>query len=153
MLATPLAVFVRRDWMAEMSASSADGALLGNIVWILIVLVAAVMLSTLHLITIRERYDELAVRRCEGARRADLAWQVTCEGTVLSLAGGLLGLPLGQAAAAVLREMVGFPFRFEARYALVATLIAVGLGLLASVVPARRAARLDPARVLSRRLA
>jgi hypothetical protein len=153
MLRTPIAVFVRRDWMAEMSASSADGALLGNIVWIIIVLVAAVMLSTLHLITIRERYDELAIRRCEGARRADVAWQVTAEGTLLSFVGGLLGLPLGQAAAAVLRGMVGFPFRFEARYALVATLIAVGLGLVASVVPALRAARLDPARVLSRRLA
>lgn|GEM_PF-1453197 len=152
MLLTPIAVFVRRDWMAEMSASSADGALLGNIVWIIIVLVAAVMLSTLHLITIRERYDELAVRRCEGARRADVAWQVTFEGTLTALAGGLLGLPLGHAAAAVLRAMVGFPFRFEARYALVATLIAVGLGLLASVVPARRAAGLDPARILTRRL-
>jgi len=149
---TPIAVFVRRDWMAEMSASSADGALLGNIVWIIIVLVAAVMLSTLHLITIRERYDELAVRRCEGARKSDVAWQVTFEGTTTALVGGLLGLPLGHAAAAVLRGMVGVPFRFEARYAVVATLIAVGLGLLASVVPARRAARLDPARILSRRL-
>lgn len=152
MLKAPIAVFVRRDWMQEMSASSAQGALLGNIVWIIIVLVAAVMLSTLHLITIRERYDELAVRRCEGARRVDIAWQVTAEGTLLSLVGGVLGLPLGQAAAAVLSSLVGFPFRFELRYALVATLVAVGLGLLASVVPARRAAGLDPARILTRRL-
>ncbi|MFM8387315.1 MAG: ABC transporter permease [Planctomycetia bacterium] len=152
MLKAPIAVFVRRDWMAEMSASSAQGALLGNVVWIIIVLVAAVMLSTLHLITIRERYDELAVRRCEGARRVDIAWQVTAEGTLLSLVGGLAGLPLGQAAAAVLGRIVGFPFRFELRFALVATLVSVGLGLLASVVPARRAAGLDPARILTRRL-
>ena len=77
---------------------------------------------------------------------------MTFEGTLTALVGGLLGLPLGQAAAAVLRSMVGFPFRFEARFALLATLIAVGLGLLASVIPARRAARLDPARILTRRL-
>jgi putative ABC transport system permease protein len=148
----PIGTFVRRDWMREMSGSTAQGAMLGNIVWIIIVLVAAVMLSTLHLITIRERYDELAVRRCEGARRGDVAWQVTVEGTVTALAGGLLGLPLGYLAAAVMRGMVDIPFRFEPPYALAATGVAVLLGLLASVVPARRAARLDPARILTRRL-
>lgn len=149
---SPVGVFVRRDWMTEMRASTAQGALLGNVVWLLIVLVAAVMLSTLHLITVRERYDELAIRRCEGARRGDVAWQVTFEGVATSLAGGLLGLPLGYAAAAVLRRLVDFPFRFEARYAVAATGVAVLLGLLASVVPARRAAGLDPARILTRRL-
>jgi ABC-type antimicrobial peptide transport system permease subunit len=149
---TPIGVFVRRDWMAEMSITTAQGTFVGNIVWIIIVLVAAVMLSTLHLITIRERYDELAVRRCEGARRVDVAGQVTFEGVLTALVGGLLGLPLGQAAAHVLRGIVGIPFRFEARFALAATGVAVLLGLLASVVPARRAARLDPARILTRRL-
>lgn len=149
---SPVGVFVRRDWMREMSASTAQGALLGNAVWMLIVLVAAIMLSTLHLITVRERYDELAVRRCEGATRADVAWQVTFEGVTTALAGGLLGLPLGYGAAAVLRRIVEVPFRFEARYAAAATLVAVLLGLLASVLPARRAAALDPARILTRRL-
>jgi putative ABC transport system permease protein len=149
---TPIGVFVRRDWMAEMNLTSAQGTFIGNIVWIVIVLVAAVMLSTLHLITIRERYDELAVRRCEGARRADVGWQVTLEGVLTALVGGLLGLPLGQLAAQVLRQIVDVPFRFEAKYALAATGVAVLLGLVASVVPARRAARLDPARILTRRL-
>lgn len=148
----PIGVFVRRDWMAEMSGITATGSLLGNLVWILVVVVAAVMLSTLHLITIRERYDELAIRRCEGARKSDVARQVLFEGVLTALVGGLLGLPLGQAAAHVLRGIVGIPFRFEMRYAAAATGVAVLLGLLASVVPARRAARLDPARILSRRL-
>ena len=81
-----------------------------------------------------------------------MALQVTVEGTLTALAGGLAGLPLGYAGAEVLRSIVGFPFRFEARYALVATGVAILLGLVASVVPARRAARLEPARVLTRRL-
>jgi hypothetical protein len=149
---SPVAVFVRRDWMAEMSGTTATGALLGNLIWILVVLVAVVQLSTLHLITIRERYDELAIRRCEGARRSDIAWQVTLEGVLTATAGGLLGLPLGQAAASVLGEIVRAPFRFEARYAVMAAGISVLLGFLASVVPARRAAGLAPARILTRRL-
>ena len=148
----PITVFVRREWMDAVGGTTQAGAFLGNIVWILIVFVACVMLSTLNLITIRERYDEIAIRRCEGARKSHLALQVTAEGVIVSVAGGLLGLPLGYAGASALRSIVDFPFRFESRFALPAVAISVVLGLLASVVPARRAAALDPARVLTRRL-
>lgn len=145
-------VFVRRDWMDAFGASTRKGTLIGNLIWIVVVLVAAVMISTLNLITVRERYDEVALRRCEGARRRDVALQVTVEGTLTALAGGLGGLPIGYLGARLLRDIVEFPFRFELRYALAATAVAVLLGLLASVLPARHAARLQPARVLGRRL-
>lgn len=145
-------VFVRKDWMDALGGSTATGAAVGNIIWIIIVLVAVVMISTLNLITIRERYDELAVRRCEGARRSDIALQITTEGVITAVLGGIAGLPLGYAGAAILRDIVDFPFRFNPAYAGVATVIAAVIGLLAAVVPARRAAKLQPARVLSRRL-
>jgi putative ABC transport system permease protein len=144
--------FLRRDWMEALGGKTQSGAFIGNLVWVLIVLVACVMISTMNLITIRERYDEIAVRRCEGARRRDVVAQVTAEGLVTSLVGGLLGLPLGYVGAALLRRLVDFPFRFDPRYAGIAVVVSVALGLLASVVPARRAAALDPAPVLSRRL-
>ncbi len=147
-----LVVFARGQWMDALGASTMQGSMIGNLVWMLIVLVAAIMISTLHLITVRERYDEVALRRCEGARRSDIALQITVEGVTTALLGGLAGLPLGYVGAALLREIVQFPFRFEFRYALVATGVAVFLGLVSSVLPARHAARLQPAQVLSRRL-
>jgi ABC-type antimicrobial peptide transport system permease subunit len=146
-----VAVFVRRDWMDLLGASSQSGAFLSNLVWIIIVGVAVVMVSTLDLITIRERYDELAIRRVEGARRSDIAWQVMVEGVLLAVAGGIAGLPLGLLGAKLLRDIVQFPFRFEMRYALLATGIAALLGLVAAVLPARHAAGLQPVRVLTRR--
>jgi putative ABC transport system permease protein len=149
--ATNLGVFVRHEWMESVGVSSSTGALLGNLVWLIVVGVAVVMISTLNLIVVRERYDEIAVRRCEGARRRDVALQVTAEGTLVALAGGIAGLPLGYVGAIVLRAIVGFPFRFEAPYAAVATLVAVAIGLVASVLPARHAAGLQPASVLTRR--
>ena len=144
-------VLVRRDWMEMLGSSSQTGAFLSNIVWMIIVGVAVVMLSTLNLITIRERYDELAIRRVEGAGTRDVALQVTVEGVVLALLGGLAGLPIGYLGADVLSEIVDFPFRFELRYAAVATGVAILLGLFASVLPARHAARLQPVAVLTRR--
>lgn len=149
---SPLTVFVRRTWMDAFGSATQMGAFAGNIVWILVCLVACVMISTLHLITIRERYDELAIRRCEGARKSDVVGQVTAECLMTSLVGGLLGLPLGYLGAAILRRIVDFPFRFDPRYAAGAIVVAAALGLVSSVVPARRAASLDPAAVLTRRL-
>jgi putative ABC transport system permease protein len=148
----PVGLFVRREWMDALGDTSKTGALLGNVVWIVVLLVAAVMISTLNLAGVRERYDEIAVRRCEGARRSHVAAQVAAEGVVVAVAGGLLGLPLGSAAAAVLSRLVEFPFGFAWEHAATGTLVAATLGIVASVLPARRAARLDPARVLSRRV-
>jgi putative ABC transport system permease protein len=147
-----LSVLRRRDWMEAMGGVTQKGALLGNVVWMLVVFVACVMISTLNLITVRERYDEIAVRRCEGARKRHLVLQIVGENVATALAGGLLGLPLGWAGAAAMREIVAIPFRFDLRYALVAMVVALFLGVLSSWIPARRAAGLDPARVLSRRL-
>ena len=95
--------------------------------------------------------DELAIRRVEGATTRDVALQVTVEGVMLALVGGLAGLPIGYVGADVLRDIVDFPFRFELRYAAVATGVAILLGLFASVLPARHAARLQPVAVLTRR--
>jgi putative ABC transport system permease protein len=148
----PINVFARKAWMDAFGGATQTGAFLGNIVWILVCLVACVMISTLNLVAIRERYDELAVRRCEGARRLDVVAQVAAEGLVTSVVGGLAGLPLGVLGADVLARIVMFPFRFDARFAGVAVLVSVVLGLLSSAIPARRAAALDPAAVLSRRL-
>jgi putative ABC transport system permease protein len=149
---SPIGLFVRKEWMDALGDTSKTGALLGNVVWIVVLLVAAVMITTLNLAGVRERYDEIAVRRCEGARRSHVAAQVGAEGVLVAVAGGLLGLPLGSAAAAVLSRLVDFPFGFAWEHAATGTAIACALGVLASVLPARRAARLDPARVLSRRV-
>lgn len=148
----PVNVFVRRAWIDAFGGTTQAGAMLGNLVWVLVCLVACVMISTLNLLTIRERYDEVAVRRCEGARRAHVVAQVAAEGVATSVVGGLLGLPLGFLGAEVLGRIVELPFRFDLRFAGVAVAVSVALGLLSSVVPARRAAGLHPAAVLSRRL-
>lgn len=148
----PVNVFARRTWIDAFGGSTQTGAMLGNLVWIIVCLVACVMVSTLNLVAIRERYDEIAVRRCEGARRRDIVVQVAAEGVVTAVVGGLLGLPLGVVGADVLAGLVAFPFRFDVRFAGLAVGVAALLGLLSSALPARRAAALDPAAVLSRRL-
>src|SRR5207249_3974002 len=96
--------------------------------------------------------DALATADLSGVAVALPDERRLAEGLLVSVVGGLAGLPLGYAAASLMRRIVDVPFRFEPRYAAVAVAVSAVLGLVSSVVPARRAAGLDPASVLSRRL-
>jgi putative ABC transport system permease protein len=92
----------------------------------------------------QRRTRELAVRMALGARDGDVLWAVVREGAILAAAGVLAGLGL---ALALTRFLGGMLFEVSATdpvtFALVACVLSAA-ALLASYLPARRAARLDP---------
>ena len=104
------------------------------------------IVNTLAL-SVLERTRELGMLRAIGLRRGQTARMVTVAAVVISLFGALLGLAVGAAlGAAVVRALksngitaLAFPWTLMLTY-----LIAGGLvGVVASVIPAIRAARLD----------
>ena len=93
---------------------------------------------------VSRRTAEIGVRMALGARRRQVLWMVLRESLAVSLAGILLGLPLTVAGARLLRSTLfglgpGDPLTFAG--ALLGITLVV---LLASLVPARRAASVDP---------
>ena len=113
-----------------------------------VLLVAGIVAATLMLSSVNERVGEIGLRRAIGARPEDIRLQFATETAVSILTGGLGGLLLGYAAArfAASRLQLGVAFSWEAvLIGLVGSAIA---GLLAGVLPARRAARLQPADAL-----
>jgi ABC-type antimicrobial peptide transport system permease subunit len=96
------------------------------------------------LVSVRERTREIGIRKAIGARRSDILRQFLVEALALSLAGGAVGILLGIAASALIGELAGWGFQFNA----VTPVIAVGFSLLVGVLfgvwPARQAARLEP---------
>ncbi|HKI05782.1 MAG TPA: ABC transporter permease [Thermoanaerobaculia bacterium] len=104
--------------------------------------------ASLMLSQVNERVGEIGLRRAVGARPEDIQVQFLLETAVTALGGGLLGLLAGCAGAQYIarRMALGDVLSWQA--------IALGLGaaavtgLLAGVVPARRAARLQPAEAL-----
>jgi len=113
-----------------------------------VLLVAGIVAATLMLSSVNERVGEIGLRRAIGARPEDIRLQFATETAVSVLTGGLGGLLLGYAAArfAATRLQLGVAFSWEAvLIGLVGSAIA---GLLAGVLPARRAARLQPADAL-----
>jgi putative ABC transport system permease protein len=94
--------------------------------------------------TVAQRTNEIGIRMALGARAADVLRMVLGEGTRLAAVGVGVGLALALAATHALRSLLfgvgpNDPLVFAALTALV-----VGVALVASYVPARRAARVDP---------
>jgi len=99
-------------------------------------------------ISVTERTREIGLRKALGARRREILFQFLAEAVVLTSLGGILGIALGSAIGIVISLTTGFPVSLP-RWS-----FALGLGFSAAVgiffgmVPAFRAARLDPIEAL-----
>ena len=98
------------------------------------------------LATVTERTREIGIRRALGAKRRDITLQFLTETAVLS-ASGVDGVMLGSGSPPWLR-VLGIPVVIRPWSPILAFGIAVSIGLVFGVFPARRAARMDPVEAL-----
>lgn len=107
-------------------------------------LVGGIGIMNIMLVSVRERTQEIGLRKAIGASRQDILTQFLIEAIILSIAGGLLGTGLGITGIILVSALTPF----EAGVSGVAIAIAVGvsggIGLFFGVFPARQAAKLDP---------
>ncbi len=96
------------------------------------------------LVSVRERTREIGVRRAIGARQRDILTQFLIEAVVLSLAGGLIGLVLGEIAAFFLAIIGDWEFAIRMDTVTLALGFSLAVGVLFGVWPARTASRLEP---------
>ena len=114
--------------------------------------VAGILVMNVMLVSVTQRTAEIGLLKALGATGATIRNAFLTEAAMLSVAGALLGFVLGQAGAAIIRQLYpAFP-AFPPDWAVLAGLgTALATGILFGVLPARRAARLDPVQSLSRR--
>jgi putative ABC transport system permease protein len=110
--------------------------------------------------SVRERTREIGILRAVGATRGDVAAVVLAEAAATGLAGGIVGVVLARAAAALLDRLArtglpDFPFKpatffsFQTEHVVLGIGVALLAALLGALIPARAAARLDPAKALT----
>jgi putative ABC transport system permease protein len=112
-------------------------------------LVGAIGIVTILTIAINERISEIGLLRALGARRSQVLGLFLGEATVLAAIGGLSGLVLGVGTAGLLHAVLpALPVHVPLVYVVLAEVVAVVIGLAAGVIPAHRAARIDPVEAL-----
>jgi putative ABC transport system permease protein len=102
------------------------------------------------LVSVAERTREIGIRLAIGAREADILLQFLVESAVLALAGGVAGSVLAGFAVSAIGNALGWPMTVSPQALLLALLTSTGVGLAFGLLPARRAARLDPIVALHR---
>lgn len=111
-------------------------------------LVGGVGVIGIMLISVTERTREIGVRKALGATRREILWQFLVEAGVLTMLGGAAGLILGGALAYATAAFTPIPARIPLWSIGVALASATLTGMLFGLLPAYRAARLEPVEAL-----
>jgi putative ABC transport system permease protein len=112
-------------------------------------LVGAVGIATIMTISVTERTSEIGLLVALGATQRSILGLFLGEAVALSALGGAAGLVLGLGLAQIIHLAVpALPVHTPLSFVLLAMTLSVVIGLLAGVLPARGAARLDPVEAL-----
>jgi putative ABC transport system permease protein len=111
-------------------------------------IVGGIGVMAIMMVSVTSRTREIGIRKALGATRREILWQFLVEAATLTLVGGGIGIALGLAVGEVLKALLQFTTSVPLWSAVVATAVSVGVGLAFGIVPAGRAARLDPVEAL-----
>jgi len=126
------------------------GALFGVAVGIgfITMLVGGIGIMNIMLVSVRERTREIGVRRALGARKRTIIIQFMLEAMVVSALGGLLGTIVGLGGAKVVSLVTPLAATVKPLTVVFGVSFAALVGLLFGILPAARAANLDPVEAL-----
>jgi putative ABC transport system permease protein len=107
-------------------------------------LVGGVGVVAIMMISVTERTREIGVRKALGATSGIILWQFLVEAATLTTLGAAIGLVIGAVLAWLVKIYTPIPASIPPEAVLVALVAAAGTGILFGMMPAARAARMDP---------
>ena len=107
-------------------------------------LVGGIGVMNIMLVSVTERTQEIGLRKAIGAKESDILSQFLIEATILSVLGGAIGTGIGIGTIIVVGAVSPLVAVISPVAVAVAVTVSGGIGLFFGVVPAKRAAKLDP---------
>ena len=110
--------------------------------------VGGIGVMNIMLVSVTERTQEIGLRKAIGAREKDILLQFLIEAVILSAAGGVIGTLVGVSGIVLISTLTSFQAAVSPVAIIAAVSVSGGIGLFFGVVPAKRAAKLDPIEAL-----
>ncbi len=121
--------------------------LLGSVAGISLI-VGGIGIMNIMLVSVTERTREIGIRKALGATFNNIMMQFLIESVVIGVIGGLIGIVLGCGLSSLIASVGGFNTVITWLPIVVSFSFSVGIGLLFGILPARKAAKLDPIEAL-----
>ncbi len=112
--------------------------------------VGGIGVMNIMLVSVTERTREIGIRMALGARRKDILWQFLIESVVLCLLGGIIGMALGIGGAFLIAKFAKWPPLVSWWTALLAFAFSAAIGIIFGILPANKAAKMNPIEALRR---
>lgn len=107
--------------------------------------VGAIGIITIMVTSVQERRAEIGLMRALGATQRQVMWLFLGEATLLAMVGGGVGILVsGLALGGLALALPSLPIQLDPFYLLLALILSALVGLISGVLPARRAAKLNP---------
>jgi putative ABC transport system permease protein len=113
-------------------------------------LVGGIGVMAIMMVSVTDRTKEIGLRKALGATRREILWQFLVEAGTLTLLGGAIGIGFGLGAGALVKAALGLQAPVPLWSIGVACGTSVAIGLVFGLIPANRAARMDPVEALRR---
>jgi putative ABC transport system permease protein len=112
--------------------------------------VGGIVVMNIMLVSVTERTFEIGLRKALGATRRQILLQFLIESSMLAALGGLLGLLLASLISWIITATTPIPMTITVVYMVLSVVFSGGIGMIAGMYPAYKAARLDPIVALAR---
>lgn len=111
-------------------------------------LVGGIGIMNIMYVTVTERTREIGLRMAVGAKNKDILRQFLFESTIMSLAGGVIGILFGIGLACVATMFLGWPYVVSVPAMALSFCVCAAIGMFFGWYPARKASNLDPINAL-----
>ncbi|MBR5661358.1 MAG: ABC transporter permease [Bacteroidales bacterium] len=111
-------------------------------------IVGGIGIMNIMYVSVTERTKEIGLRMSIGAKGRDILSQFLIEATLLSVAGGVIGVILGIVAAYVVKVLLSYPISISTGSIILSFVVCTVIGIFFGWYPARKASNLDPIEAL-----
>jgi len=142
------AVIDMKDVMALKAQAMDLITVLGRIAAAVSFIIGGLGILSIMILIVNERKLEIGIRRAVGSRKRDIVLQFLIESSIISLAGGTIGVFSGALISVILLGILKYPFTISLTGLSIAFGASVLVGVLAGIYPSKKATQFEPVDIL-----